>query len=445
MGLYDDNDSAVTRPVGGWAAASQQARNLQMHQKMMAEQRKQQQAIIQQSQQLPPQSPVQQKKPGFTPSKFMPMSRGSNLKKVPRPGYKPTNVTPRQKAKDESEYISRYQDEYDPIKPNEFSRYLRRRREGKHKVTRYAEQKKSQERDYKRQNPKSDSDSSEDEEKSKRQKAMGMGKAMIAPPSALYAGQSSMPNMPAAKNPDLGALSSKTASRTKTLGSKLGFGQPKPSLFGKSVPSTPQFWTPSSQQPVKTVEQGAADAKSIAERIMEKYGHKEGAGLGKSGQGIAAPLEVEKTSRRGGKIVGGQTASYGNFTSGGVQHHAQTPPPARANVGVTPPRPLPNLAKPTKVICLENMVDPEEIDGELSGEISGECAKYGTVANVKIAEVPNMPKEASVRIFIEFSRMEEAMKAVIGLHNRIFGGRRLIGGFYDFDQYSSGNVTEKMI
>ena len=43
MGLYDDNDSAVTRPVGGWAAASQQARNLQMHQKMMAEQRKQQQ------------------------------------------------------------------------------------------------------------------------------------------------------------------------------------------------------------------------------------------------------------------------------------------------------------------------------------------------------------------------------------------------------------------
>lgn len=98
------------------------------------------------------------------------------MKKVPRPGYKPANVKSRQKAKDETEFISRYQDEYDPIKPNEFSRYLRRRREGKHKVTRYAEQKKSQERDYKRQNPQSDSDSSEDEEKSKRQKAMGMGK-----------------------------------------------------------------------------------------------------------------------------------------------------------------------------------------------------------------------------------------------------------------------------
>ena len=82
---------------------------------------------------------------------------------------------------------------------------------------------------------------------------------------------------------------------------------------------------------------------------------------------------------------------------------------ARA-LGVSPQRPLPNLAKPTKVICLENMVDPEEIDSELSDEISSECTKYGTVANVKIAEVPNVPKESAVRIFIEFSRMEEAMK-----------------------------------
>ena len=49
---------------------------------------------------------------------------------------------------------------------------------------------------------------------------------------------------------------------------------------------------------------------------MQKYGHKEGTGLGKMGQGIAAPLEVEKTSRRGGKIVATKpaTASYGQGT-----------------------------------------------------------------------------------------------------------------------------------
>ena len=68
MGLYDDNDSAVTRPVGGWAAASQQARNLQMHQQKMAEQRKQQ-TTIQQPPQMKQQIPTPPKPTGFTPSK----------------------------------------------------------------------------------------------------------------------------------------------------------------------------------------------------------------------------------------------------------------------------------------------------------------------------------------------------------------------------------------
>ncbi len=33
----------------------------------------------------------------------------------------------------------------------------------------------------------------------------------------------------------------------------------------------------------------------------------EGRGLGKSGQGIAQALQVEKTSRRGGRILKGET------------------------------------------------------------------------------------------------------------------------------------------
>ena len=61
---------------------------------------------------------------------------------------------------------------------------------------------------------------------------------------------------------------------------------------------------------------------SVAEKIMQKMGHQVGSGLGKSGQGIAAPLEVEKTSRRGGKIVLGKTPGggnpYVNFQAGGV-------------------------------------------------------------------------------------------------------------------------------
>ena len=42
---------------------------------------------------------------------------------------------------------------------------------------------------------------------------------------------------------------------------------------------------------------------SIASKIMAKYGYKEGQGLGKSEQGMSTALFVEKTSKRGGKII----------------------------------------------------------------------------------------------------------------------------------------------
>jgi splicing factor 45 len=36
---------------------------------------------------------------------------------------------------------------------------------------------------------------------------------------------------------------------------------------------------------------------------MAKMGYKQGAGLGKSEQGMSTALQVEKTSKRGGKII----------------------------------------------------------------------------------------------------------------------------------------------
>ncbi|GFY38511.1 uncharacterized protein TNIN_403231 [Trichonephila inaurata madagascariensis] len=42
---------------------------------------------------------------------------------------------------------------------------------------------------------------------------------------------------------------------------------------------------------------------SVAARIMAKYGFKEGQGLGKKEQGMSHALQVEKTSKRGGKII----------------------------------------------------------------------------------------------------------------------------------------------
>jgi len=37
--------------------------------------------------------------------------------------------------------------------------------------------------------------------------------------------------------------------------------------------------------------------------------------------------------------------------------------------------------------------------------------------------------------------MEEAMKAVIGLHNRFFNQRNLVAAFYDIEMYDKGELT----
>ena len=76
--------------------------------------------------------------------------------------------------------------------------------------------------------------------------------------------------------------------------------------------------------------------------------------------------------------------------------------------------------------------------------MTNECLKFGQVCKVKIVEIPSVPAENAVRIFIEFSRMEEAMKAVIGLHNRFFSGRSLIAGFYNLEKYNAENMTDEV-
>lgn len=47
---------------------------------------------------------------------------------------------------------------------------------------------------------------------------------------------------------------------------------------------------------------GQPKGMTLAQRMLEKMGWKEGEGLGKSGQGIAAPLAVQKTDARSGRV-----------------------------------------------------------------------------------------------------------------------------------------------
>jgi len=214
---------------------------------------------------------------------------------------------------------------------------------------------------------------------------------------------------------------------------------------------------------------GNAPGLGVAAKIMAKYGYKQGSGLGRSEQGMSQALTVEKTSRRGGKII----------------HEKDLMPPpmfgesfkAKPEESATPPRiedtvdeygdPVVNtntqeggdqenaaqnenkpsitdlMRNPSKVVLCQNMVGPGEVDEELEPEIKDECeAKYGDVQKVVIFEIPNAAPEDAVRIFTEFKRVESAIKAVVDLNGRFFGGREVRASFYDVEKFKNLKLDE---
>lgn len=81
------------------------------------------------------------------------------------------------------------------------------------------------------------------------------------------------------------------------------------------------------------------------------------------------------------------------------------------------------------------MVGPGEVDEDLEPEVKDECnTKYGDVCRVIIHEVMDVQPEESVRIFVEFKRIESAIKAVVDLNGRFFGGRQVRAGFYSCEK-----------
>lgn len=181
----------------------------------------------------------------------------------------------------------------------------------------------------------------------------------------------------------------------------------------------------------------AYGGSSVAAKIMAKYGFRDGQGLGKQEQGMSMALQVEKTSKRGGRIVHERDISMpppGELPVGA----AASTSAAQASSFASEPSITEIMKSPSKVVLLRNMVGPGDVDDELEPEVKDECnTKYGDVVTVVIHEIPKVVPEETVRIFVEFKRMESAIKAVVDLNGRFFGGRQVRAGFYNQERFDS--------
>ncbi|XP_017053716.1 splicing factor U2AF 50 kDa subunit [Drosophila ficusphila] len=95
----------------------------------------------------------------------------------------------------------------------------------------------------------------------------------------------------------------------------------------------------------------------------------------------------------------------------------------------------------TEVLCLLNMVLPEELlDDEeyedILSDIKQECTKYGEVRSIKIPRpIGKSPQRGCGKVFVQFESVEECQKALKALSGRKFSGRIVMTSFYDPEKY----------
>ncbi|KAL7371433.1 hypothetical protein ABVT39_026879 [Epinephelus coioides] len=322
-------------------------------------------------------------------------------------------------------------DEYDPMFPNDYEKVVKRHREERQRQREQERQKEIEEREKKRKDrhdggapsgfsrfpaAEGESDEEEDYEKERRKRSG----AAIAPPSSLV-------------DRDGSTSFSYDDEGRPARGSKAAI--PPPMYEDSERPRSP---------PGPTSSFLANMGGTVAHKIMQKYGFKEGQGLGKHEQGLSTALSVEKTSKRGGKIIIGDAAEKPGSSQAGAAEAAGGGAAADSSKK-SEANPLTEILKnPTKVVLLRNMVGRGEVDEDLEGETKEECEKYGKVVKCVIFEIAAVPDDEAVRIFLEFERVESAIKAVVDLNGRYFGGRVVKACFYNLDKFRVLDLGEQV-
>jgi len=99
---------------------------------------------------------------------------------------------------------------------------------------------------------------------------------------------------------------------------------------------------------------------------------------------------------------------------------------------------------PSRVILLRNMVGKGQVDPELENEIKEECTKFGAVMKCKVHEDTSegVTEADTIRIFVQFSTITAASKAVKVMNGRFFAGRSVKGCPYPEVKFNKDELND---
>ena len=95
----------------------------------------------------------------------------------------------------------------------------------------------------------------------------------------------------------------------------------------------------------------------------------------------------------------------------------------------------------TEVLCLLNMVQPEELADEeeyedILEDIREECGKFGAVRSIEIPRpVPGVEVPGCGKVFVEFAAIADCQKAQHALTGRKFSNRVVVTSYFEPDKY----------
>ncbi|VFQ68102.1 unnamed protein product [Cuscuta campestris] len=102
---------------------------------------------------------------------------------------------------------------------------------------------------------------------------------------------------------------------------------------------------------------------------------------------------------------------------------------------------------PTKVLCLTNVVNAEELTNDedyedILEDMRTECGKFGTLEKLVIPRPrpDGAPTPGVGKVFLEYADVEGSSRAQQGLNGRKFGGNQVVAVFYPENKFSQGEL-----